>query len=342
MTQASLAKQVNGSTISTSPTASVLPDASSYIWPNTLEVSQVSKSYRRRWRSPKEALHEVSFTLQPGTITAVLGHNGAGKSSLLGCISGTLRTNAGSVTYGSQDLVAKPSLARKLCSFMPQAYAPIKGVTPLEALTCVAGVCGIPKATSLELAEKYLAALNISNCKNEKSDNLSGGYRRLVSLCMALVRNSPILLLDEPTNDVDPTRRKLVWNLLRDIAKQGKIIIVVTHNILEAQSSADRLLVLNQGNIVHDSDQDSLDTNREIMTVESYQEDLLTKLRTQVVQNSGEILEENPLTFALPHRDTFHILCGLDAALESGEITRVTIEKDSILYSYEELTQDEK
>lgn len=217
---------------------------------STLTVDSLSKRYGR---SADLALDNISFQLGSGMIAGILGHNGAGKSTLLGSIIGEVKATAGKIAYDTYDLTASPRTARRICSFMPQTYAPLTGVTPQEALSSVTGMRGLPDSTGERLVHEFMDELDIAEYARTPENKLSGGYHRLVSLGMAVVQQAQVLLLDEPTNDVDPIRRRMLWNLLRRVADNGALVLVVTHNLEEIQSVADRLLVFDRGHLLADS-----------------------------------------------------------------------------------------
>lgn len=216
----------------------------------TISLQQLTKTYARG-RAP--ANRDISLSFQPGELIALIGHNGAGKTTLLNQIIGTTKPTGGDVQYGTRSLVAAPDLARRVSSMMPQIHAPLTGVTPVQAIASIARLRGLSSKWAKLAALDLLETLDIAAWKNTGGEKLSGGLRRLTSYAMAVVAPAPILLIDEPTNDVDPVRRPLIWRHLRRLADAGHIVIVVTHNLLEVERTADRYVLLQEGSVLMDS-----------------------------------------------------------------------------------------
>ena len=217
---------------------------------DVLSLDQVTKAYKRE-RAP--ANQAISLTFRPGELIALIGHNGAGKTTLLSQIIGTVKPTSGDIRYGPSSLVAAPDLARRVASMMPQMYAPLTGVTPLQAITSIARLRGLSAADAKRAAGDLIDSLDIGEWGNTGGEKLSGGLRRLTSYAMAVVAPPPVLLVDEPTNDVDPIRRPLIWRHLRRLADSGHTVVVVTHNLLEVQRAADRYVLLQNGAVLVDS-----------------------------------------------------------------------------------------
>lgn len=192
----------------------------------------------------------VSIEVTPGEVYGLLGPNGAGKSTFVKQVMGLLKPTSGSITLGPYDLVADPAAARQLCSYLPQAQMPIDSFRVREAID-VAGLIRGADAKGLEgRREALIESLQIGEWRDTYGAKLSGGVRRLVGFAMAMVYPGRIVFLDEPTNDVDPLRRRLLWERIRAIADEGSAVFLVTHNVLEAEKSVDRLAVIDGGRIV--------------------------------------------------------------------------------------------
>ncbi|WP_341728833.1 ABC transporter ATP-binding protein [Brooklawnia sp.] len=217
---------------------------------DTLSLDQVTKTYKRWGAAANQA---ISLSFRPGELVALIGHNGAGKTTLLSQIIGTVKPTSGDIRYGASSLVAAPDLARRIASMMPQMYAPLTGVTPLQAITSIARLRGLSAADAKRAALDLIDSLDIGEWKDIGGEKLSGGLRRLTSYATAVVAPPPVLLVDEPTNDVDPIRRPLIWRHLRRLADDGHTVVVVTHNLLEVQRAADRYVLMQNGAVLVDS-----------------------------------------------------------------------------------------
>ena len=219
-----------------------------------LEIERVTKTYRSPLRRGpgKRANESVSLSVDVGQVYGLLGHNGAGKTTLVNQVVGLVRPDAGTIRVGGRDAVADPSFARQACSLQPQAQLPIDGLTPRQAIELVGRLRG-GRATDVRMRRgRLVAALGLEEWLDTDGARLSGGVKRLVSFAMAAVTPGLVVVLDEPTNDVDPVRRRLLWAEVRQLAGEGAAVLLVTHNVLEAERSVDRLAILNEGRLIAD------------------------------------------------------------------------------------------
>jgi ABC-2 type transport system ATP-binding protein len=210
-----------------------------------LRIDNLTKVYRRGAR----ANDGISLEVAPGEVLGLLGHNGAGKTTLLGQIVGLVRPTGGRISLLGRDPVAEPAWARTVCSFQPQAQAPLTGVSTRQAIEIVGRVRGGSRRAVRRRTAELLAALDIEEWADQPGERLSGGVRRLTALCMAIVEPGRLVMLDEPTNDVDPVRRRLLWEQVRALAADGRGVVLVTHNITEAERAIDRVVVLDHGRV---------------------------------------------------------------------------------------------
>lgn len=192
----------------------------------------------------------VSMRIEPGEVYGLLGPNGAGKSTLVRQTIGLLKPTTGGIRIGPFDLVANPDAARQLCSYLPQVQMPIDSFRSREAIELAGRIRGGKRREVQARAAELIDSLDIGEWSNTLGKNLSGGVRRLVGFSMATVCPGRLVVLDEPTNDVDPLRRRLLWEQVRELGKQGCMVLLVTHNVLEAEKSVDRLAVMNHGRVV--------------------------------------------------------------------------------------------
>lgn len=212
-----------------------------------LEIEGLTKRYRR---AAKPALDGVDLALDGGQVYGLLGHNGAGKTTLVNDVVGLLRPDAGTVRIAGHDAVADPGFARRACSLQPQAQVPIRGLTPRQAVELLGELRGACRRDVRARFADLARSLDLGEWLDTDGAHLSGGVRRLVSFCMAAVAPGRLVVLDEPTNDVDPVRRRLLWGQVRELAEQGTGVLLVTHNILEAERSVDRLAILDHGRVI--------------------------------------------------------------------------------------------
>jgi ABC-2 type transport system ATP-binding protein len=210
-----------------------------------LEVSNLTKTYR----SGVKANDDISIDIESGEVFGLLGPNGAGKTTLVSQILGSVVPTSGSIRIDGVDVVEQPAYARSVCSYQPQTSVPIEGVTPMEAIEIVGRIRGGERKEVRSRAAQLMEELDISEWAS-KAIPLSGGVARLVAFCMATVVPGRVVALDEPTNDVDPLRRKLLWNQVRRLADEGSAVLLVTHNVLEAERCVDRLAIIGSGRVL--------------------------------------------------------------------------------------------
>ena len=217
-----------------------------------LEIEDIRKTYRSRLRRGPGVRANDGVTLQAdaGLVYGLLGHNGAGKTTLVNQVVGLLKPDAGTIRVDGVDLVADPAHARRVCSLQPQAQVPLDGLTPRQAIDLLGQLRGAPKAEVQARRERLIEALAIGEWLDTGGDKLSGGVKRLVSFVMAAVVPGRVVILDEPTNDVDPVRRRLLWQAVRAVADDGSTVLLVTHNVFEAEKTVDRLAVMDHGRVV--------------------------------------------------------------------------------------------
>ncbi|MEE6282688.1 ABC transporter ATP-binding protein [Georgenia sp. MJ170] len=196
----------------------------------------------------------ISLRVRPGEVVGLLGHNGAGKTTLVSQVVGLLRPDAGSIRVGEVDAVADPAAARRHVSLQAQAQAPIDGLTPRIAIEIAGRIRGLSTRRSRAVAQELAEELDITAWLDQRAlpegRGLSGGIRRLVAFAMTVAAPTPLLVLDEPTNDIDASRRRLLWTAVRRRGDDGAGVLLVTHNVTEAERIVDELVVLDHGKVV--------------------------------------------------------------------------------------------
>jgi ABC-2 type transport system ATP-binding protein len=211
-----------------------------------LQIEELTKVYR----SGTRANDGINLAIGEGEVFGLLGHNGAGKTTLVNQVVGLLKPTSGSIRIDGRDMVADPGLARRLCSFQAQAQVPIDGLTPRQAIDLLGQLRGSPKSEVQRRRERLVDALNLGEWLDVDAAQLSGGVKRLVAFAMAAVAPGRVVMLDEPTNDVDPVRRRMLWRQVRTLADHGAAVLLVTHNVIEAERSVDRLAILDEGQVI--------------------------------------------------------------------------------------------
>jgi ABC-2 type transport system ATP-binding protein len=208
-----------------------------------IKVRGLSKTYASGFR----ALKNVDLEIRRGEIFALLGPNGAGKTTLISIICGIVTPTEGRVTVDGHDIVRDYRAARSKIGLVPQELTTDAFETVWATVTFSRGLFGKPAAPAH--IEKVLKALSLWDKKGSKILALSGGMKRRVMIAKALSHEPEILFLDEPTAGVDVELRQEMWNMVRELRDSGVTIILTTHYIDEAEEMADRVGVVNHGEL---------------------------------------------------------------------------------------------
>ncbi|HEX5371714.1 MAG TPA: ABC transporter ATP-binding protein [Aquabacterium sp.] len=212
--------------------------------PPIITVTDLSKTYE----SGFQALKQVNLNIQQGEILALLGPNGAGKTTLISIICGIVNATQGQVQVGGFDTVKDYRATRSLIGLVPQELTTDAFETVWNTVSFSRGLFG--KAPNPALIEQILKDLSLWDKKDNKIITLSGGMKRRMMIAKALSHEPRILFLDEPTAGVDVNLRRDMWALVRKLQQSGVTIILTTHYIEEAQEMADRIGVINKGEIL--------------------------------------------------------------------------------------------
>jgi len=211
---------------------------------NQIIINELSKVYDNGF----DALKKISLKVKQGEILAMLGPNGAGKTTLISIICGIVTPSSGSVTVDGFDIIKNYRETRSRIGMVPQELNLENFETVFDTVSYSRGLYG--KSPKPEHIEKILKDLSLWDKKDEKLRQLSGGMKRRVLIAKALSHEPKILFLDEPTAGVDVELRKEMWKVVDSLRQTGVTIILTTHYIEEAEAIADRVGVINQGEII--------------------------------------------------------------------------------------------
>lgn len=206
------------------------------------------RALRKSYAGGFEALKGISLDIERGEILALLGPNGAGKTTLISAICGLITTSSGSVSVDGHDIVTDFRAARAMIGLVPQEIALEPFETVFNTTRYSRGIFGKPKDDAL--IEEILRKLSLWDKKDSSLMELSGGMKRRMLIAKALSHEPRVLFLDEPTAGVDVELRKDMWNIVADLKADGVTIILTTHYIEEAEAIADRVAVINQGELL--------------------------------------------------------------------------------------------
>jgi ABC-2 type transport system ATP-binding protein len=209
-----------------------------------ISIKGLSKTYA----SGFQALKTIDLDIRRGEIFALLGPNGAGKTTLISIVCGIVRASTGTVTVDGHDIVSDYRAARALIGLVPQELTTDAFESVWDTVSFSRGLFGKPKNPAH--VEKVLRDLSLWEKRDSRIMTLSGGMKRRVLIAKALSHEPRILFLDEPTAGVDVELRKDMWEVVRALRASGVTIILTTHYIEEAEQMADRIGVINRGEIV--------------------------------------------------------------------------------------------
>ncbi len=209
-----------------------------------IQIDNLNKTYVGGFR----ALKDVSLEIRRGEIFALLGPNGAGKTTLISIVCGIANATSGSVLVDGHDNVKDFRVTRTLIGLVPQELSTDTFETVFATVSFSRGLFGLPK--NPEHVEKVLRSLSLWDRRDSKILTLSGGMKRRVLIAKALAHEPRILFLDEPTAGVDVELRQDMWAVVRSLQDSGVTVILTTHYIEEAEQMADRIGVINHGEVI--------------------------------------------------------------------------------------------
>ncbi|WP_419248551.1 ABC transporter ATP-binding protein [Streptomyces virginiae] len=193
----------------------------------------------------------ISLDVRRGEIFGLLGPNGAGKSTLVRQLTGLMRPDSGSVTLLGHDLVRHPERASRLLAYLGQESTALDELTVALAVETTGRLRGQGVRAARAARDAVLEELGLAPIAGRPLKKLSGGQRRLACFATALVGERPVLVLDEPTTGMDPVARRAVWSAVdRRRAQHGATVLLVTHNVIEAETVLDRVAVIDQGKVI--------------------------------------------------------------------------------------------
>jgi ABC-2 type transport system ATP-binding protein len=251
-----------------------------------LEVNLLRKTYATGF----EAVKGISLQVNKGEIVALLGPNGAGKTTLISTICGITTPSSGSVFIGGHDISRNFREARKLVGLVPQEITLEPFEKVINTIKFSRGLFGKKKDDAL--IEKILTKLSLWDKRDSRIMELSGGMKRRVLIAKALSHEPRLLFLDEPTAGVDVELRQSMWNVVADLKADGVTIILTTHYIEEAEAIADRVGVINKGELLLMEDKASLmqRLGQKVLKIELHKK--LDKIPNELIDRNVELSKD--------------------------------------------------
>jgi len=212
-----------------------------------IEAYSVSKIYKD---THVPALDNISLKIDKGKIFTLLGRNGAGKTTFVRICATQLLPTSGILKVSGYDVINQAEDIRKFISVVPQEGRPLRALTPWDHVYNWLKIRGEEKSIAKIKTEKILERFELLKVKDKPAMNLSGGMKQKILVAMATAVDVNIYFLDEPTIGLDPVSRRQVWNLIQDLKKEGKTILLTTHYMDEAEILSDKIVIIDNGKIV--------------------------------------------------------------------------------------------
>ncbi|MDQ0114747.1 ABC transporter ATP-binding protein [Paenibacillus harenae] len=209
----------------------------------SIKVTGLKKSYK-----DLQVLKGVDFEVEEGRIFALLGSNGAGKTTVVKILTTLLKQDAGSVTVNGFDVASKPENVRQAISLTGQFAAVDELLTGRENLILIAKLRYLKNPR--QVADDLLLSFGLTEAADRRVSTYSGGMRRRLDIALSLVGKPKIIFLDEPTTGLDPEARIEVWNIVKGLAKGGTTVLLTTQYLEEAEQLADKIAILHEGKII--------------------------------------------------------------------------------------------
>ncbi|MEU2156434.1 ATP-binding cassette domain-containing protein [Streptomyces sp. NPDC019396] len=250
-----------------------------------IEVRNLTRTYQSGKNGGLvRANDDVTFSIARGEVFGLLGANGAGKTTLVSQMLGLVRPTSGSIRVEGIDVVADPESVKAMTGFLPQTGLSMRLVEVRRALHYTGRLRGQSEPEARRQTAELIEELGLGDVADRYVNQLSGGMMRLVNFGMALMGRTKLLILDEPTNELDPHNRRLIWDMVaRRSASDGTTVVLVTHNVLEAEKAVHRVAVMHGGRIT------ALGTPGEL------KERMGDKVRMELFVKDGESLRPHEL-----------------------------------------------
>lgn len=304
-----------------------------------LEVKQLTRRYGRF-----VAVDDVSFEIGKGEIVGLLGHNGAGKTTIMKMISGYLEPNQGDIRLGGYSLAKETKVAQRLLGYLPESLPVYPEMTVIDYLDFAAELKGLVRQHKIDEVQRVLAATEIQSKALESIATLSRGFKQRVGVAQALLGKPKLLILDEPTNGLDPTQTEHMRSLIQTLAKEATVILS-THIMQEVDALCDRVLILRNGQLVVDEKLKSLQQARGLLiNTDAQLEAVRDPLQNIPAVTNVELLEKTPSeTGCLSYRIHLdQVLCDQKQRLNAvcADVAKALISQNLSVYAMTPETLD--
>lgn len=212
-----------------------------------IEATELTKIYK----GGVKANDRLNVRVQRGQVYGLLGPNGAGKSTFVQQVLGLIEPTAGSMSVFGADPGRDPDTVKRMIGYLPQTTFAMRDLYAEEAIYFTGRLKGLSHRETIDQREHLFRVFDLEEIRRKAVFQASGGMQRMAGFVAALLGHPPLLVLDEPTNDLDPLRRRAVWDMIRSVVNEnGATCLLVTHNVLEAERVVDRVALINDGRVV--------------------------------------------------------------------------------------------
>lgn len=290
----------------------------------------------KRYDATKTALNGVTFTVKRGGVTALLGPNGAGKTTIVRIMSTLLEPTEGSVTVAGLDVVRDAQKLRSEIGLAGQYAAVDEILTGRENLVMVGRLYHLKKSDAIARANELLKQFDLEDAADRSLKTYSGGMRRRLDLAASLVIRPQVLFLDEPTTGLDPRSRFALWNVIRDLVKEGTTVLLTTQYLEEADQLADKIFVIDHGTIIAQGTADELkkQVGGDVLEVHMTQHDHASRAAEAIKSfgSSAPSVDDNHGTITMPVSGGATVLVEVVRKLdiEKLPITNIVLRRPSL------------
>ncbi|MBA1435291.1 ABC transporter ATP-binding protein [Bombilactobacillus bombi] len=274
------------------------------------KINHVFQKYKKNTQFSNE---DINLDIPSGKVIGFFGENGAGKSTLVEAMIGYRKVERGEILFQGVEVEKQPDKIRQTISYSTQAPLPLGFMTVHKILLTTAMLRGKNKIDAQEQVNEWMQKLDLTDFKNKNLSSLSGGQRRIVGFATAIVGNYNVLILDEPTNELDPEKRKLVWNSIKEINKRNSVtIIVVTHDVNESEKYIDEAVLFSKGRVIATGEPSyfkNISQNKYKLILKLNSRNIsITQNKLNQLGYGFEMLKENRLQISIEKRDLLKTL----------------------------------
>lgn len=289
-----------------------------------IETYELGKKYGKTW-----GLRRASFKVKRGELVVLAGPNGAGKTTTVRILTTFLKPTKGEAYVLGYNTLKEYKEIRKRIAYLPQDYSIPRDLTPTSILKWNLVMRGLSLKEAEKRTEKWLKIMGLWNLRNKTCWNLSGGERRRVAVAMTLATEAEVIFLDEPTAGLDVEIKHTVWRTLREVVSNGITILMTTHDMLEAQTIADRVIMINNGEtILEGSPKELIDKVPFEFKIVVERNELVHKL-----DNFSDFIDlgDRIIVYCRKYDDVLEILNELGGKIKVYSISKVGLD-DAYLY----------